>query len=203
MSPKTAVLLIDPLNEFLHPDGKLYARLKESLEATDTIKNMHAVIKTARSAKIPIFYCQHQLIEDGQLANWNHKSKSHLTIQKIGSFRVGSFGAQIYQEMEPDRSNGDVVVSRHWNSSSFANTDLDFQLRQQDITHVICVGMVANTCLESTARYAVELGYHVTILSDATAGFSVQLKDVAEKIIWPTIVDQVISVDEWAASLAQ
>lgn len=41
--------------------------------------------------------------------------------------------------------------------SSFANTDLDYHLRQRDITHVVCAGMVANTCLEATARYAVEL----------------------------------------------
>lgn len=41
--------------------------------------------------------------------------------------------------------------------SSFANTDLDYHLRQRDITHVVVAGMVANTCLESTARYAVEM----------------------------------------------
>ncbi|PNP38426.1 hypothetical protein TGAMA5MH_09507 [Trichoderma gamsii] len=59
--------------------------------------------------------------------------------------------------------------------------------------------MVANTCLEATARYAIELGYHVTIISDATAGFSVELRDVAEKVVWPTIVDEVLTIDEWSA----
>lgn len=41
--------------------------------------------------------------------------------------------------------------------SAFANTDLDYQLRQREITHLIMAGMIANTCLESTARYAREL----------------------------------------------
>lgn len=41
--------------------------------------------------------------------------------------------------------------------SSFANTDLDFQLRKHGIDKVIMAGMVANTCLESSARYAMEL----------------------------------------------
>ena len=42
-------------------------------------------------------------------------------------------------------------------NSNFQGTDLEYQLRQRDITHVVCVGLVANTCLESTARYAYEL----------------------------------------------
>lgn len=42
----------------------------------------------------------------------------------------------------------------------------------------------------------------LTIFSkDATAGFSVQLHDAAKDIIWPTIVDNVTTVSEWAATL--
>ncbi|KAL1851444.1 hypothetical protein Plec18170_006259 [Paecilomyces lecythidis] len=59
--------------------------------------------------------------------------------------------------------------------------------------------MVANTCVETTARYASELGYKVTIIKDATAGFTPQLKDVAAEIIWPTIVEEVCTVNEWLA----
>lgn len=42
-------------------------------------------------------------------------------------------------------------------NSGFANTDLDYQLHQREITHLVMAGMIANTCLESTARYAREL----------------------------------------------
>lgn len=41
--------------------------------------------------------------------------------------------------------------------SGFVNTDLNYQLRQRGITHLVMAGMVANTCLESTARDAREL----------------------------------------------
>ncbi|KAH6603641.1 hypothetical protein Trco_008416 [Trichoderma cornu-damae] len=156
MQVKTAVLLVDPLNEFLHPDGKIYPSLKDSLDATDTVKNLQKFVQIARSKKIPILYCQHQLFEEGVYNGWNHMSGSQLQIQKSKAFTLGSFGAEIHQGLEPDRSNGDAIISRHWNSSSFANTDLDYQLRQRDVTHVVCAGMVANTCLEATARYAVE-----------------------------------------------
>jgi nicotinamidase-related amidase len=40
------------------------------------------------------------------------------------------------------------------------------------VTHVIIVGLLANTCIEATARYAQELGYHVTLVRDATAAFA-------------------------------
>ncbi|KAM0256017.1 hypothetical protein ACHAQJ_005213 [Trichoderma viride] len=194
MQEKTAVLLIDPLNDFLHSEGKLYPVLKDSIVATDTVNNLQKVVKVARSKKIPILYCQHKLFEEGNFDDWKHMTKSQRSIQESKSFLAGSFGAEIYKGLEPDRSNGDAIVSRHWNSSSFANTDLDYHLHQRDITHVVCVGMVANTCLEATARYAVEL-------SNATAGFSIQLKDVAEKIVWPTIVNDVLTLEDWAEKL--
>lgn len=41
--------------------------------------------------------------------------------------------------------------------SSFSNTDLDYQLRQRDITHLIFAGLTTNTCVETTARHAREL----------------------------------------------
>ena len=49
---------------------------------------------------------------------------------------------------------GDVIIKEHWGSSGFANTDLDFQLKQHGITHVVVIGLLANTCIESTSRFA-------------------------------------------------
>lgn len=42
-------------------------------------------------------------------------------------------------------------------ASSFQNTDLDYQLKQRGVKHVVMAGLVANTCLEATARFAYEL----------------------------------------------
>jgi len=62
---------------------------------------------------------------------------------------------------------GDHIAQNHWTASEFANTNLDFLLKQHNI-----VGMRANTCIDTTARYAVELGYHTTLLKDAIAAYS-------------------------------
>jgi nicotinamidase-related amidase len=78
-----------------------------------------------------------------------------------------------------------VVVSKHWSSSSFQSTDLDFQLRQRRIENLVLAGMTANTCLESMGRYAYELGYYVAMLKDATAGWNKEQVDTATELIWP------------------
>ena len=67
-------------------------------------------------------------------------------------FARGEWGGEWHPDFAP--SDGDIVVQEHWGSSGFANTDLDFRLKQKGITHVIIVGLLANTCIEATARYA-------------------------------------------------
>ncbi|KAI0550201.1 Isochorismatase-like protein [Xylaria curta] len=154
---KTAVLLIDPYNDFLHPDGKLYNRLAESLKDSDTITHLFGAVKAARTAGIPIFYCMHQQTNAHTFQRWNYLSDSQKVLQSQMVFEEGSFGARYYEGLQPDFDAGDVVVSKHWNSSSFANTDLDYRLRKRGISRLVFAGLVANTCIESTARYAYEL----------------------------------------------
>lgn len=172
MPDNTAVVLVDPLNDPLYVDGKGNKILQRSLEANSTIENLKYLVHGARSSGIPIYYALHQEYRDSNFHAWKYMSKSLKSVQAMRLFEKGSQGAQIYEGLEPQ--HGDVVVFRHWQSrfvilmclrvritlignSSFANTDLDFQLHQRQITHVILAELVANTCLESTARYAREL----------------------------------------------
>jgi nicotinamidase-related amidase len=83
----------------------------------------------------------------------------------------------------------------------FANTDLDMQLKQHGITHVILVGLLANTCVETTGRYAQELGYHVTLVRDATAAFSKELMHAAHELNGPTYAHAILTTDELIAAL--
>ncbi|MFJ3934307.1 hydrolase [Streptomyces sp. NPDC090029] len=63
---------------------------------------------------------------------------------------------------------GDIVVTkRNW--GAFYGTDLDLQLRRRGITQVVLAGIATTIGVESTARNAHELGYHVTLATDAMA----------------------------------
>jgi nicotinamidase-related amidase len=56
--------------------------------------------------------------------------------------------------------------------SGFANTNFDFLLKQRIIDQVVIAGMCANTCIDTTARHAVELGYRITLIKDGIAAFN-------------------------------
>ena len=45
-------------------------------------------------------------------------------------------------------------------------------LKKHGIHKLIVIGLIAHTCIEATVRYAAELGYEVTVVSDATADYS-------------------------------
>src|SRR5262249_26132995 len=80
---------------------------------------------------------------------------------------------------------GEIVAQEHWCSSGFANTDLDLQLKKHGAHELIVIGLIAHTCIEATVRYAAELGYQVTVLTDATADSPDGLMDAALNINLP------------------
>ncbi len=67
---------------------------------------------------------------------------------------------------------GDIVATEHWGMNGFAHTDLDQQPRQHGIDHIFVADLTAPGCVEGTGRWAIELGYAVTLVKDVTAAFS-------------------------------
>ena len=61
--------------------------------------------------------------------------------------------------------------------------------------------MIANTCIEATGRFASELGYHVTLVKDATAAFSPEAMHAAHAINGPTFAHALLTTDELIAQL--
>jgi len=82
-----------------------------------------------------------------------------------------------------------------------ANTDLDFQLKQHGIVSVIVIGLLAKTCIESTSRFAMELGYHVTLVKDAIAAFSKEMMHAAHELNGPTFAHAIVTTAELVAAL--
>jgi nicotinamidase-related amidase len=61
---------------------------------------------------------------------------------------------------------------------------------------VILVGLLANTCIESTARFAMELGYRVTLVRDATAAFKPEMMHAAHELNGPTFAHSIVTTAE-------
>jgi ureidoacrylate peracid hydrolase len=85
-------------------------------------------------------------------------------------FAADSRGGRFHPDFQP--TCGEPVAEEHWLPSGFANTDLDLMLKRHGIERVIVIGLRANTCIDSTVRSAAELGYDVTLVTDAIATFS-------------------------------
>ena len=112
----TAVILIDPYNDYIHPDGKVYGLCKDSLQATDTITHMKALVNAAGANNIPIFYCLHQQWKTGNYDAWNRIGPFHKLLRAMHVCEEGTWGAQIHEGLEPDLARCDIVVSKHWNA---------------------------------------------------------------------------------------
>lgn len=169
-SNKTALVLVDPFNDFLSEGGKLWPATKETVEGSGMVKNLQALVAAARKADILVVYAPHHHTTKGDYLNWKFLSPSHAGSKKTTLFEKGSWGAAFHPGLQPQE--GDLIAQNHWTGSGFANTDLDFLLRAHNIDHIIIGGMRANTCIDSTARFGVELGYHVTLIKDAIAAFN-------------------------------
>jgi nicotinamidase-related amidase len=66
---------------------------------------------------------------------------------------------------------------------------------------VIVVGLLANTCIESTSRFAMELGYHVTLVRDATAAFTQEMMRAAHELNGPTYAHEILTTAELIGAL--
>ena len=158
----TALLIVDPYNDFMSKGGKLYERTKETAEAVGFYDNMRKLIPAVRAAHIQVFIVPHHRWREGDYKGWKHMNPSQIRSNESRSFAAGTWGGEFHPEFGP--REGDVIVLEHWAQSGFANTDLDSQLKQSGIQKIILFGMLANTCIEATARLGMELGYHVLSL---------------------------------------
>lgn len=63
------------------------------------------------------------------------------------------------------------------------------------------VGFVANTCVEGTARFGMELGYHVRLVRDATAAFEPEGMQAAHEVNGPRFAHAILTTEELLALL--
>jgi nicotinamidase-related amidase len=96
---------------------------------------------------------------------------------------------------------GDLIAQNHWAARGFANTNLDFLLKQHNIDHVVIVGMKANTCIDTTARYTVELGYHISLIKDAIAAFNCEEIKATVEVNFPNYGHTLLSTEEFIDAL--
>lgn len=196
----TALLIVDPYNDFLSEGGLLWPRLKAVAEQVGLKDNMRAICAAARKAALPIFIVPHHQWADGAYSGWSQMTYGQTWSEEHHLCAKGTWGGEFHEQFAPQ--SGDVVVQQHWGSSGFANTDLDMQLKQRRVSHVVLIGLIANTCIEATGRYAMELGYHVTLVRDATAAQSREMMRAAHEFNGPTYAHAIVATKDLLQELS-
>ncbi|MFJ4989825.1 cysteine hydrolase family protein [Streptomyces sp. NPDC088732] len=192
---ETALLIIDPYNDFLSDGGKLWPAAKEVAEGIGLLDNMRAMLGAARDLGFCVFIVPHHQTTPDDYRTWDHLSPTQQRVVKGQTFAAGSWGAKWHPDFVP-RDN-ELVMRQHWASSGFANTDLDMLLKQHRVQKIIIIGMKANTCVDTTARFGQELGYHVTLIRDAIGAFNWDEMKATFDINAPAYAHAIFTTDEF------
>lgn len=190
----TALLVIDPYNDFISEGGKLWGRIRAVAEANGCVPHMLQVLNAAREAKLRVFYAMHHRYRPGDYETWKNIAPVQKAAWKNKTFEFGTWGGEMHPGFEPRPD--EIVATEHWCSSGFANTDLDLQLKKHGIQRLIVMGLIAHTCLEATVRFAAELGYEVTVIRDATADFSDREMHAALDVNIPSYATAIMTAND-------
>lgn len=137
---KKGLLIIDVQNDYF-PGGA-----NELFEVDKALTSIQKLIHAFRLKELPIIYVQHE-------------SK-----KGSGFFEKGTVGYNIHSAITPQAT--DSIVIKH-NPSSFLDTKLQQILTEKKIDELYVCGMMSHMCVDTTVRLANDLGYKVTLFSDA------------------------------------
>jgi nicotinamidase-related amidase len=181
----TALVLVDPYNDFLSPRGQAWPMIRNVAVSNGMIGKARSILDAARNRQMTVAYAPHHRWRPNGLTGRKYLHPTQFMQERSHIFADGKFGGQFLPELAP--VDGDIISSEHSCSSGFAGTDLHVQLQARGVTHLVIVGLITNSCIEATARSAVDLGYHVTLVNDAVAAFAPIEHDLAIRENYPRI----------------
>ena len=133
---KTAIVLIEPQNDFLTEGGTMYAHIKEQLAERNVIANLKDLLTQSRGRVAKIFYCPFHPFDPGfpELKKGGPACEGLRGIEMdmkadwgTGAWLRGTPGPEIIKELTPQP--GDVVVEGKKTLDAFHSTALDYYLK--------------------------------------------------------------------------
>jgi nicotinamidase-related amidase len=174
---RTALVLTDPQNDFLSPEGVTWGVVGASVTANDTVKHIGQLFKSAKQNEIPVFVSPHYYFptDDGWKFGGAVETMMHGIdmFSRNGALNLDGFsgsGADWLAEYKPYIEDGKTIITSPHKVYGPESNDLILQLRKRGIEKIILAGMSSNLCVESHLRELLETGFEVTVVTDATAG---------------------------------
>jgi len=172
----TALLVTDPQNDFLSPEGVTWQLVGDSVTENNTVENIERLFKAAKASGLPVFISPHYYYPHDH--KWQFEGALETAMHAMGMFDRKSplsteefegSGADWLERYKPYIEDGETVVANAHKVYGPETTDLVLQLRKRGISKIILAGMSANLCTESHMRELVEQGFEVLVVSDGTA----------------------------------
>jgi nicotinamidase-related amidase len=184
VSGRIALVVTDPQNDFLSPDGVAWGVVGSSVTENNTVENIDSLFEVAKAADMPVFISPHYYYPTDH--GWEFEGALEKLMHTIGMFdRKGHLdthgfegsGADWLEQYKPYINDGATVVTNPHKVFGPETNDLVLQLRKRGVDKVILAGMSANLCTESHMRELIEQGFEVVVVSDATAAAQVSEGD--------------------------
>ncbi len=172
----TAIVITDPQNDFLSPEGVTWGVVGESVIKNNTVDNLETLFKMAEKKGIKVFISPHYYYEHDHA--WEFEGALETLMHNIGMFDRGDqlktegfegSGADFLERYKKYIEKDFVTVVGPHKIYGPEQNDLSLQLRKQKIDKVILAGMSGNLCVESHMRELIEDGFEVAVVGDATA----------------------------------
>ncbi len=173
---RTALVVTDPQNDFLSPDGVAWGVVGKSVTENNTVENIEALFKVAKETDLPVFVSPHYYYPTDH--KWQFEGALEKLMHDINMFdrpsalSVDGFegsGADWLERYKPYIEDGETIIASPHKVYGPENNDLVLQLRKRGIDKVILAGMSANLCTEAHMREFLEQGFEVAVVKDATA----------------------------------
>jgi nicotinamidase-related amidase len=182
--PRAALVVIDPQNDFLSPDGAGWPVFGQRVTENNTVAHLESLFEAAKSSDMTVTVSPHyEYPADGK---WRFGGPAERLLNQLHMFeRSGPLtvdglpgsGADFLEELKQFILDGStIIVSPHKIFGPQTN-DLALQLRKRGISQIVLAGMAANLCVESHLRHLLEEGFEVAVVGDATASPRVAVGD--------------------------
>jgi len=212
IDPKdTALVITDPQNDFLSPDGVTWGLVGDSVTENRTVEHIDELVAAAKSADMGVFVSPHYYYPTdggwqfgGTLENVMHEIDMFARRDALSVDGFEGSGADWLERFKPWLTDGRTVVASPHKVYGPASNDLSLQLRKRRIDKVVLAGMSANLCVESHLRQFLEDGFEVVVVKDATAGARhPELGDGYESALrnFGYLASGVLSTDEAVAAI--
>lgn len=170
---RTAIVVIDDQNDFLHPDGWYAQKGIDISHMRRVIEPTNALIAAAREKRIPIVWTRHG----------THGEKDGGPFMQLrpflkdGGLRVGTWGYEIVDELDV-RPDEDWLVAKN-RLSGFYQTNLELVLRSLNTDTVLITGVLTNQCVAATSKDATFRDFRPIVVEECTGTSMPHLHDPA------------------------